>query len=523
MTSLIYKKRTNWGEHWTVYTNKDTVYFMLDQLDYKSENNLSSISILDPCSGDWVFIICCLERLLKSSRKYNFSFEKALEENFLAIEIDEIKVQRLEENIKDFLNRNSISITNLQKIIWSGDFLLKWIQRKFDIVIGNPPYIRYDNIPDVMKWEYRVNFKTFKWRCDIYVPFYEKGLNLLNENWRLCYICSNRWLKNDYWTTLRKLISSKYDFDKIINLEHIKVFDENVIAYPAITIIKNRPSNNQTEYYDILDKDVLTTWLSNASNSKFRFTLLDDLVDGNWNFWQIKHPTFKLIEGQWFEMWIWAATGADKIFISKTLEESIESDLLIPIIFSRDLRGNNLSWSWNYLINPFTEDGELINLIKYPKLNSYFEYHKSTLLSRHISKKNPNKWYRTIDRIKPSLLGKKKLLIPDTSWNEIIMMDQWTYYPHHNLAYITHKNEKDLKILWALLSSEFWRNQMRKAWNLMNWGFIRWQIQNLRKILLPNIMEIPTFYKEKIIDAYDSQDMWEINNSILSLFKQLEI
>ena len=137
-------------------------------------------------------------------------------------------------------------------------------------------------------------------------------------------------------------------------------------------------------------------------------------------------------------------------------------------------------------------------------------------MNRHISKKNPTKWYRTIDKIKFSLLGKKKLIIPDTSSNEIILMDKWNYYPHHNLAYITHPNEKQLEILWALLSSDFWKNQMRKTGNLMNWGFIRWQIQNLRKIDLPNIEELPEINKEKIAIAYKTGIINSINTEILA-------
>lgn len=524
MTSLTYKNRTNWWEHWTVYTSKDTVYFMLDQINYKSEYDLSSISILDPCSWDWVFIICCLERLLESSKRYTFSFEKAFKNNFLAIEIDDIKIQKLIINIGNFLKKHNIAINNFKEILGSGDFLTKWIEAKFDIVIGNPPYIRYDNIPDTMKELYKLYFKTFKGRCDIYIPFYEKGLSLLKENWKLCYICSNRWLKNDYWTNLRKLISSKYDFDKIINLESIKVFDEDVIAYPAITIISNNPTNNQTEYYEILDKSVIHNWLSKNNNDKgYIFTLLDDLAGGKWNFWQVKHISFKTIEEQGFELWIWPATWADKIFIWKTLSKEIENEILIPIILSRDLRGNNLTWGWNYLINPFTKDWELIDLLNYPKLNSYLSFHKIALLNRHVAKRNPTKWYRTIDKIKMTLLNKKKLIIPDTSSNEIILMDRWNYYPHHNLAYITHSDENQLKILWALLSSDFWKNQMKKAGNLMNWGFIRWQIQNLRKINLPNIEDLPEINKQEIINSYEIWNLNSINININSVLKYLWI
>ena len=512
---MIYKKRSNGWEHWTVYTSKDTVFFMLNQINYKDNYDLSSISVLDPCSWDGIFIICCMERLLKSSQTYNFSFEEAFKKNFLAIEIDDWKIQHLRSNIEKFLKENDIILLDFEENLKSGDFLLQWLNTKFDIVIWNPPYIRYDNIHDSMKELYKIHFKTFKGRCDVYIPFYEKWLELLKKNWKLCYICSNRWLKNDYWRTLRELISNTYDFDKIINLEHIKVFKEDVIAYPAITIIKNCPTNNHTEYYDIFDKEILDSWvLTKENNTKQSFLLLDDLIGEKWNFWQIKHTTFKSIEDQCFEIWIWPATWADKVFISKILNEEIENELLVPLILSRDLRWNNLAWGWNYLINPFTENWELIDLSKYPRLTNYLNTHRSTLLNRHIAKKNPSKWYRTIDKIKISLLRKQKLIVPDTSSNDLIMLDKWEFYPHHNLVYITHQDERNLKILWAILSSDFWKNQMRKTWNLMNWGFIRWQIQNLRNINLPDIDNIAPFDKEEIIKSYETGDIIKINKSI---------
>lgn len=519
---MIYKTRTNWWEHWTVYTNKDTVSFMLDQIDYKAENDLSSISILDPCSWDWVFLITCLGRLLKSSQKYNFSFTNAFIKNFYAVEIDECKLQELQNNIEKFLKKEKIIIDNFDAILGSGDFLMKNIERKFDIVIGNPPYIRYDNIPDEMREKYKTHFQTFKWRCDMYVPFYEKGLQLLKKDWKLCYICSNRWLKSGYWATLRKLISHSYDFLKIINLEHIQVFDEDVIAYPAITIIQNSSSNWKTKYYDIFNKKILTThWLESTNDESFSFSLLDNLSGKNWNFWQAKHTTFKSIEEQGFKIWIWLATWADKVFISKTLSKEVENEILIPLITSRDLRGNDLSWSWNHLINPFSESWDLINLEQYPKLHNYLTKHRDILVNRHISKRNPDKWYRTIDKIKISLLKETKLILPDTSSNEIVLMDHWNYYPHHNLVYITHQDERLLKILWALLSSDFWKNQMRKVWNLMNWGFIRWQIQNLRKIDLPDINELNDMERQGIIESYDKQSINSINSSILTLLTSI--
>ena len=136
------------------------------------------------------------------------------------------------------------------------------------------------------------------------------------------------------------------------------------------------------------------------------FKLLVHPVDENWN---TMFPTINdvqplpTIEEQGFRIGIGVATGADRVFISKCLKGLIEDELLIPAINAHDLKNNTLQWDERYLLNPYTASGSLINLSRYPKCQNYLEANRAKLSSRHISKNNPNKWYATIDRIKPEL------------------------------------------------------------------------------------------------------------------------
>ena len=76
----------------------------------------------------------------------------------------------------------------------------------FDVVIGNPPYIRPHHLSSEVKNVLWGQFSTFEKKADIYVCFMEKGLRLLSDNGRLAYIVSNGWLRLDSFEAIRKYI-----------------------------------------------------------------------------------------------------------------------------------------------------------------------------------------------------------------------------------------------------------------------------------------------------------------------------
>jgi hypothetical protein len=80
--------------------------------------------------------------------------------------------------VVDEINVEEERLLALRKM-WQGDFLLLPLEGEFTHVIGNPPYVRQELIPDVLMAEYRRRFSTIFDRADIYVPFIERSLSLL--------------------------------------------------------------------------------------------------------------------------------------------------------------------------------------------------------------------------------------------------------------------------------------------------------------------------------------------------------
>ncbi|MDX2246791.1 MAG: Eco57I restriction-modification methylase domain-containing protein [Bacteroidia bacterium] len=493
-----------------VLTKPLVVDVMLDRVGYKADADLSGIRLIEPAAGDGAFAVTIIKRLHSSSLKFGFSFQKSLQ-NLAFYEIDTRISGLLRERIESQLRDYSTLLP--KDLIITEDFLLSK-PMNCDLIVGNPPYVRHENIPESQKIEYRKRFGTFTYRSDLYIVFYEKGLRLLNKDGILSYICSNRWLKNQYGGGLRKLIYSSYSLTEIIDLEETCPFEEDVIAYPAITTIQNGRLQKFTSYYKInkiddlnkLDFDVEKSRTINTRNSV------------NWFSYQpsnSNHEKFlDSIENQGFKIGIGVATGSDKVYIRKDFESLVENELLIPIILAKDLKNNSFEWSGNYILNPFSSNGGLINLNEYPNAKKYFDSNKELLEKRHIAQKNPLAWYKTIDKISPTLTNVNKILLPDLSGNSHLFIDRGNYYPHHNLYYITGSYYNKLIILATLLMSDFVKNQLLELGNKMNGGYPRWQSQNLKRLRIPIIDSIPQKIIELLTEAYHARDYASINKII---------
>ena len=501
---FLYGERRGGGQHGDVFTSPIVVIFMLDSVGYTSDRDLSQLRILEPSCGEGEFVVEIARRLIASAVKFGFDVSKAFQRNVRAYDIDAEKIARCRQRI------NELGINFCDENIQIADFLKARITET-DIVVGNPPYIRYENIPAEMLEYCKQTFPTFHYRCDLYVPFFEKSLAALSHGGLHCFICSNRWLKNAYGKKLRLMIARYYQLRAILNLEQADAFQEEVLAYPAITIISSEFPALKFRYaeYSSIDE------LNNHETMEKRMPQGDDWTEA---FNTLSGNTrFQTIEQQGFKIGIGVATGADSVFISPELPNKVEAELLMPGINARDLRGDKFQWQGEYLLNPYNADGTLVNLEKYPRASSYLEEHREKLTSRHIAKKSPSRWYKTIDRISPDLLSKPKILLPDMSGNTYVFVDDGNYYPLHNIYYIIGSSSAQLRLLAAFLMSDFVRNQLASVTNKMNGGYPRWQSQHLRKLKIPILSSIPADDVQQLLSHYEKNEISNLNMRISRL------
>lgn len=498
----MYGNRSNGKRQGDVFTSPAVVGYMLDISGYTSDRDLSAVTVIEPSCGEGEFVLEIILRLWESSKRFHFNMDKAIGRCLSCFDIDEEKIRVCIQRIRS-LNLNF----KLDESIFRGeDFLLADVQ-KADLVIGNPPYVRHEQITQELKDRYRLLFSTFRYRADLYIPFFEKSLSLLKPGGKHCFICSNRWIKNQYGYYLRNRIASFFDLQTLINLEKVNPFQQEVSAYPAISLISNRPPGSYFQYVEVES-------LKDLPLSAQRMERYAMPQNGDWgeSFNRISHPLkLTTIEEQGFKIGIGVATGADKIFIGHHLPDLVERELLLPLLLSKDIKGNCLNWSGNYLFNPFDRKGEIIDLSQFPKARSYLKLHQEKLQGRYVAKKNPLSWYRTIDRIYIDLLAEPKVLLPDISANNRILIDTGHFYPHHNLYYITGGDINALKILSAFLMSEFIVSQLSGFSHTMKGGYLRWQSQYVRKLKIPSVYSLNDSDRKSLVAYYDSKDVAAIN------------
>ena len=506
-SNCVYGERANGGGHGDVPTAPEVVRYMLDLVGYTADKNLSDTIILEPSCGEGEFVVEIVRRLMESALRFGFDAQAVFARCVYGYDIVEKKIQRLRERIKE------LGLDSTEAHISVGDFLSVQAP-EVDVVVGNPPYVRYENIPASQLDYIKNTFPTFHYRADLYIPFFEKTLRALKPGGRHCFICANRWLKNEYGRKLRRLVARCFRLEIIINMERADAFQEDVLAYPAITLMSNNTRRETFGYAEVERVGELV-----SLHPTERTTPVDD--DWSDAFIQTDHSQLYTIEELGFKIGIGVATGADNIFISSELPSLVESELLLPALNAKDLRGDTMRWHQEYLLNPYTPSGELISLTRYPQAARYLESHRERLADRHVARKNTSKWYKTIDRINPQLKSEAKILLPDMSGNRYIFVDEGHFYPLHNLYYVTGHSVRKLKILSAILMSDIIRQQISSITNNMNGGFPRWQSQYLRKLKVPDFMTMEETLEDQLIQSYEEMDFDAVNRQVGLLYDNL--
>jgi hypothetical protein len=523
-----------------IFTRREVVDFILDLLGYTSDRLLYKLRLLEPSFGEGDFLLPALDRLLQSWISENPDRNRALEDlghSLSAVELHRITFDKTKCKVLAALTEQGISNADAQaladKWLIQGDFLLEPLFGNFDVVAGNPPYLRQELIPDVLMSEYRERYETIYDRADLYIPFIERSLKSLSPNGQLGFICADRWMKNRYGGPLRQLVADNFHLTVFVDMVDTPAFQRDVIAYPAITIIKReKPGATRIAYAPEINTDNLATLSSlllspdiAANNGTVYEVSAVGLGDEPWLLDPSKQlalirrleADFPMIEDTECRVGIGVATGADEAFIDKFELLDVEPSRKLPLVMTRDILNGVVSWRGFGVINPFQDDGGLVELRDFPRLERYLEDRKHVIAKRHVAKKNPAAWYRTIDRIYPALATTPKLLIPDIKGKAHIVLEEGRLYPHHNLYFITSR-EWDLRALQAVLLSDVTRMFVSMYSTKMRGGYLRFQAQYLRRIRVPYWNDVPIGIRKSLIAAAERQDLSACNLAVHDLY-----
>lgn len=530
------------GGHGEVFTRRWIVDLILDLSGYTSDRDLATLVAVEPSCGSGAFLVPMVSRLAESLRRHNRELGDAADAirafDLLERNASEARAAVIEELVRNGFESSEASSTADSWVVVADYLLADHEPDSADFVLGNPPYVRLEDVADDRVAAYRATCSTMGGRADIFVGFFEVGLRCLRQGGTLGFICADRWQRNQYGAGLRRLIGERFSMVAAIEMHDVDAFDSQVSAYPAVTILRREPQGaaviaTTTRRFGESSATILRRWwsgprtnphddgafrvaqlprwftgdLSWPAGSPARLALLEDL---NERFAPLEDRTTMTRIG------IGIATGADGVFVTKDAE-LVEPERLLRLSMSRDTTSGHLAWSGHYLVNPWASDGSLISLSNYPRMAAYFQKHEASLRARHVSGRNPQAWYRTIDKADAALTDRPKLLFPDMKMTTHPVYDAGGLYPHHNLYFVISEGW-DLQVLGGLLLSRVAELFVDSYAVKMRGGTLRFQAQYLRRIRVPRPESISGPTAHRLSCAFAERDEATATELALELY-----
>jgi len=530
-----YGHRSSGEVHGVVLTKPHVVELILDLAGYSHNRDLARMRLLEPACGHGAFLVPVIERLMMAAKAARVK-PANLANCVQAFDIDEEHVAISRAAVVEVLKRHGANDADTAKLaqawIRQGDFLLASIEGEFDAVVGNPPYIRIEQIAPALQVEYRARYQSIYDRADIYVAFIERGLQVLGPRGVLSFVCADRWTLNRYGAPLRRLVAERFHVRSYVDLHQASPFESEVTAYPAIFSIGRQSAGpvvvaRMTTSSAAECEAIRASFESGRAGDRGGVEFYPTWFKGDAP-WIVTSPeqneTLRQLEakfdpiekGGMAHVGIGVATGCDIVFIVGN-DSGIEPERLVPLVMREDIDHGKIRDSGRYVINAFRDEGGVVDLADYPKLARYLKVHTAAIRKRHVAQKAPANWFRTIDRVYPKLVGTPKLLIPDIAGANEVAYDEGRFHPHHNLYFVT-SDQWDLEVLGGLLSS---RVALFFVWSYavkMRGGYLRFQAQYLRRIRLPAPNCLPAPLRAQIKKAFRKRDFAALDELALKAY-----
>ena len=520
---------------------------LLDQL-HQYRDWLLQITILDPACGSGAFLNAALQWLMAEHKLIDEMEAKVagstivfqdvensiLEHNLYGVDINEESVEiaqlalwlrtakphrklnSLNENIK--CGNSLISdpaIAGEKAFNWQEQFPKVFEKGGFDVVIGNPPYVRAEIIAQKDMEYYRDNYKVHNPDGDLFSYFYEKGMNMLKTNGMFGFI-SNTFDKTTAGKTLRNYIQTNTKIEGYIDFTEVQIF-EGATTYPIILILSKGKEEKHTFVYTKIPKEMQgSVIISSAPTKEIE---QDGLDSDNWSFQSTemskvikKISNCKTVKEQYGKCYRGLLTGLNDAFIINeetrmllNKEDAKSNELIKPIYEGKDLQKWCNQQLQKYLICTHNgyDDVPAIDIDQYPAIKEYLGGFEPQLSKRYDKGNTP---YNLRNCAYQSLFYQPKIIWGNLqnsnkfSWDDkgTVISAPACMLPANNKALLAILNSR---IVWLFLTT---------ICVVRNGGYIEVKPQYFEQIPIPPL------------DNEVGKELSDIVDTMLALNKELQ-
>lgn len=439
-------------------------------------SKFKTLKILEPAVGSGIFMRTLLELLAERFNHINAEEIKDTFSNILAIDVDVNACQATKLSLallylllySDFPELNVIHAESIQYLYGKNDHL-----NSYDLIISNPPYIRYEFLSDELKTFLKEtpSFSDFsKGKSDLYLAFLKLSVDMLSPGGTALFIIPHSFLINEGAKKLRKYITDNCNIKLLADLSAIPVFG-NTGTYSILLIFEKKKTPKELLITTVLkcknyvgqalediinDKEIDNPYYSIYKVSSKVFTSENWLILPNKEY-EIeqkiqKHPTIS----NYLEINSGIISGCDSVFLRR--KEDIpegEEAVYKPYLGDKEKKTysvpteNDRYIFYHYLDNGDPIDEDILSS-KFPKTWEYLNFHRKKLEER---RSQPSKWWMLRSIVNPLKMFVPKIITPELTIVPKFSIDSNGKYVVSHGCYIRLKESfgEDINLLYYFL------------------------------------------------------------------------
>jgi adenine-specific DNA-methyltransferase len=436
-----------------VQTPPATVDLMVERL-FQGQRPRRDSRLLDPGCGQGAFI----EGVLRWCRRHSTECPE-----IFGIELDPAQLQHARQRLG-----SEARITLVE-----GNFLTRELG-SFDYIIGNPPYVGIEELSEGERSEYRELFQTAGGRVDLYLLFWERALQILQDAGRIVFITPEKYTYVETARPLRRMMS-RYQLDELLYVPEDTF--PGLTTYPVVaTLTKRSPE--------------LTTTIQLREGMSYAVQL--PTMGESWQPVIHRSPSLtgaKTLADLSVRVSCGVATGADDMFVFDRAQLPAGcSSFAKPAIAGRDLRpGQQLQTSHRLLVMPYDREGALLPLGALGEFADYLQQDavRRRLEARTCVRRKP--WYAFHETPPLPDMLRPKLVCKDIAKDPYFWIDvDGGNIPLHSTYYVVPRVPQLLEPLLHFLNSHDVRHWLLSNCQRAANGFVRMQSTVMKRLPVPD-------------------------------------